>query len=248
MKMKNRKFEKFIKKYDLNDRDILLKYEHSYRVADLQVKYAKLLGFNKDDIEIAKIVGLVHDIGRFEQIRKYKTYMDFESMDHGSYGAKLLFEDGFIKEICDREDWYPIIKYAVISHNQWQLNKCSDERMMKHAMLIRDTDKIDILYLTGTLRETDLRPDDSKVSEKVKEYFRKHVLVDHRDIKTHNDEYVVKLAYPLDINYGIMYKETKTIFEKFYDDLKDNDDLLEIYNYVLDYIEKSIEEYEKETY
>ena len=242
--MKNRKFEKIINCYDLNDKDIRLKYDHSYRVAELQVKYAKLLGFSKEDIEIAKVIGLVHDIGRFEQIKRYKTYMDHVSMDHGTFGAKLLFEDGLIEGICDNKEWYPIIKFAIIAHNQWQFKKCDDERMNMHAMLIRDTDKIDVLYLSGTLKETNLYPDDSKVSEKVKEYFWKHMLVDHRELKTHNDDFVVKFAYPLDINYGVVYKEIKELFEKFYDEIKDNEDILEIYNYVMKCINEGIDKYE----
>lgn len=68
-------FERFIADYDLSNSDIKLKYNHSYRVADLQVKYAKLLGFNKEDIEIAKIIGLLHDIGRFEQLKNILLIM-----------------------------------------------------------------------------------------------------------------------------------------------------------------------------
>ena len=89
--MKSKRFEKFLNSYDMNDDRIRLKFEHTYRVTTLQEKYAKLLGFSKDDIEIAKIIGLTHDLGRFEQIKRYNTYMDHVSLDHGSYAAKLLF-------------------------------------------------------------------------------------------------------------------------------------------------------------
>ena len=170
--------------------------------------------------------------------------MDHVSMDHGAYGAKILFEAGLIEGICDKKEWYPIIKFAVISHNQWHFKKCDDERMNMHAMLIRDTDKLDILYLVGTLKDTNLYPDDSKVSEKVKEGFWKHMLIDNRNIKTHNDDYVVMLAYPFDINYGIVHVEMKKLFENIYDDLKDNKDILEIYNYVMKFINEGIDKYE----
>ncbi len=113
-----------------------------------------------------------------------------------------------------------------------------------HAMLIRDTDKLDILYLVGTLKDTNLYPDDSKVSEKVKECFWKHMLVDNRNLKTHNDDYVVMLAYPFDINYGIVHVEMKKLFENIYDDIKDNKDILEIYNYVMKFINEGIDKYE----
>ena len=208
-------FDKYVSNYDMSNLDILLKYNHSYRVMRLQEKYAKLLGWNEEDVELAKIIGLLHDIGRFEQLKVYNTYNDLKSIDHADYSVEQLFDKNEIIRFCDKKEWYPIIKFAVISHNQWHFKKCDDERMNMHAMLIRDTDKLDILYLVGTLKDTNLYPDDSKVSEKVKEGFWKHMLIDNRNIKTHNDDYVVMLAYPFDI-YGIVHVEMKKLFENIY--------------------------------
>ena len=70
------------------------------------------------------------------------------------------------------------------------------------------------------------------------------MLVDHRSLKTNNDDYVVMLAYPFDINYGIVYVEIKKLFEKIYDEIKDNKDILELYNYVMKYIDEGIDKYE----
>ena len=36
------------------------------------------------------VIGLLHDIGRFEQEAQYHTFNDFKSMDHGDYGAEYL--------------------------------------------------------------------------------------------------------------------------------------------------------------
>ena len=52
------------------------------------------------------------------------------------------------------------------------------------------------------------------------------------------------LAYPFDINYGIVHVEMKKLFENIYDDLKDNKDILEIYNYVMKFINEGIDKYE----
>ena len=62
----NKEFEKYIKNYDLNNKEIKKKYLHSYRVMNLSKKYATLLNYNKHDIELATIIGLLHDIGRIK--------------------------------------------------------------------------------------------------------------------------------------------------------------------------------------
>lgn len=57
----------------------------------LNKKYAKLLGFNEEDIYLAEIIGLLHDFGRFEQLRKYHSYNDATTIDHADYSIEQLF-------------------------------------------------------------------------------------------------------------------------------------------------------------
>ena len=87
VKMKE-EFDKYVQNYDLNNIDIKRKYRHSYRVMNLSKRYATLLGFSKEDIELATVIGLLHDIGRFEQLKVYHTYDDTKSIDHALYGSK----------------------------------------------------------------------------------------------------------------------------------------------------------------
>ena len=112
-----KEFDKFVSNYDIGNERIKLKYNHSYRVMKLSEKYSKKIGFSKEDIELAKIIGLLHDIGRFEQVKLYNTFNDKESVDHALLGVKLLFEDGLISKFWDKEEDYEIIKYSIINHN-----------------------------------------------------------------------------------------------------------------------------------
>ncbi len=59
-------FEKYVKNYDMKDPDILYKYKHSYRVMALSEYLADKLNLSQIDKDLAKIIGLYHDIGRFE--------------------------------------------------------------------------------------------------------------------------------------------------------------------------------------
>ena len=74
-------FDKYVGTFDLDDKNIQLKYNHSYRVADLSKKYAKLLHFSDEEVLLAETIGLLHDIGRFEQIKNYNSYDDSNNMD-----------------------------------------------------------------------------------------------------------------------------------------------------------------------
>ena len=89
-------FEKYVNNYDLTKEKIILKKNHSIRVMNLCIKYAKKLGFNDEDIFLAKVIGLLHDIGIFEQLKEFNSFDD-SNIDHADLGVKILFEEGYIK-------------------------------------------------------------------------------------------------------------------------------------------------------
>ena len=82
-------FDKYTNNYDMTNKNIRLKYEHSYAVMDLMGELAFRLNLDKEKIELAKIIGLLHDIGRFEQLKEYNSFSD-DNIDHGDYGADYL--------------------------------------------------------------------------------------------------------------------------------------------------------------
>ena len=61
-------FQEYFKKYDTNDGSIVLKIKHTLEVIKKSEYIANGLGLDKENIELAKIIALLHDIGRFEQI------------------------------------------------------------------------------------------------------------------------------------------------------------------------------------
>ena len=110
-------FEKYVYNFDMKDETIKAKYNHSYRVMKLSEKYARKLNFSKEDIEIAKIIGLLHDYGRFIQIKQYHTMKD-SIIDHADLGIKLLFENKEIEKFNIPQKYYDIIKFAIKNHNK----------------------------------------------------------------------------------------------------------------------------------
>jgi len=91
-----REFEEFVfNNYDFNEPAIKRKYYHSKRVSTISKKIAERLAWPLEDIKLATQIGLLHDIGRFDEWTMYKCFNKY--MDHGSYGAYLLNKEEYEK-------------------------------------------------------------------------------------------------------------------------------------------------------
>ena len=232
-------FDKYVKNYDLTNRDIKLKYNHSIRVMNLSKKYAKLIGFNESDVELATLIGLLHDIGRFEQLKVYHSYDDSKTIDHADYGVKILFDDGLITMFTNNKEDYPIIRDAIKYHNKLEVPKL-DDRTTKFAKLIRDIDKMDIVYLMGKLNEEDIHSTNDALSPKVLEAVKEHRCINLRDLNNDNDHIAIVYGFPFDINYDECVKEFKTNLGYYYDIVND-DKFKELYEIDLKYMNERID-------
>lgn len=94
-------FAEYVRNYDPSDEKIKLKIDHTYRVAGLCQRIAESLGLSEPDVDIAWLLGMLHDIGRFEQIRRFGTFNDAQSVDHAEFGADLLFKEGLIRKFVE---------------------------------------------------------------------------------------------------------------------------------------------------
>ena len=94
-------FAEYVRNYDSSDEKIKLKIDHTYRVAGLCQRIAESLGLSEPDVDIAWLLGMLHDIGRFEQIRRFGTFNDVQSVDHAEFGADLLFKEGLIRKFAE---------------------------------------------------------------------------------------------------------------------------------------------------
>ena len=113
-------FEAYLDEYDRADDKIHLKIVHTYGVVDAAEDIARRMGLDEEDVQLAKVIGLLHDIGRFEQL---KCYNSFESgtMDHAAFGVRILFEERLIRRFVEEDKWDEIIKTAIGHHSDYCL-------------------------------------------------------------------------------------------------------------------------------
>ena len=98
-------FENYLDEYDRQDEQIYLKIEHTYGVVKYAGEIARRMECSREDVELAELIGLLHDIGRFEQIRRFHSF-EPGTMDHAVFGAELLFgEEKMIRRFV-REDLF----------------------------------------------------------------------------------------------------------------------------------------------
>ncbi len=196
-------FDEYAMKFDFEEDAIRRKYEHSYRVMRESDAIVYFLGLEEDDSYLACMIGLLHDIGRFIQWRDYHTFSDRNSIDHAKLGAKILFDEGLIKKFnLDKND-YNLVRSAIENHGACKLNeKDLDEKTLLHSKIIRDADKIDILYQFSNPKILKLEEEDNNdISEKVKDDFYNHKSIFKDDVKNRNDETLMKIGIVFDLNF-----------------------------------------------
>lgn len=213
----SRAFEDYMQGYDTADKKVKLKIEHTYRVCELCETITKQSGFDNDEIEIAWLLGLLHDIGRFEQLRRFGTFIDAQSIDHAACGADILFHEGRIRDYIEDRSEDILLEKAVRFHSAYKLPKELTLREQKFANVLRDADKIDILKvniivpLEEIYNVTTKELKNCKVSDAVlKAFFEEHAVL--RSLKktpvdnvAGHISLVYELVYP--ISYEIVYKQ-----------------------------------------
>ena len=213
MKEKIKSFNEYVKQFDLKNKNIMGKYHHSFRVMEFCKELAISLNLNDEDIYIASLCGLLHDIARFEQLTKYNTYDDSKSFDHGDYGYKILKESDFIKEFTKNEEVISIILDSVKYHNKLSVPNLN-KRNMLFVNIVRDADKLDIITEQGN----EINDDKITLKESMLKSIYNKELCKNSDIENDVDYILRVLSWVFDFNFEYSYKyliDKKIIEKKF---------------------------------
>ncbi len=189
------------------DSAIRLKLRHTRNVAAEAWDIARSLGLSHEDCCLARIGGLLHDAGRFEQYARYQTYRDAKSEDHAVLGVKVLCRAGILDRLGLEEG--EVIRDVVLHHNRACLPMGWTSRPLRLLKLVRDADKIDIFRVVTEHyggRETNRAvevglPDEPKISEAVVERIRNGLPARVEDVRTLNDFKLLQLGWVFDINF-----------------------------------------------
>lgn len=209
-------FAAYAARYNDRDPKVKLKIDHTYRVAGLCARIAAAQGLDAAGVDLAWLCGLLHDVGRFEQLRRYGTFNDAVSIDHAACSAQVLFAEGHIRDYLDDGSEDGLLRRAVELHNAYRLPEDLDPRTLLYCNLLRDADKIDILRVnvetpleeiynvtTAALRSAAVTPE-------VEQAFYDHHTVLRALKRTPVDNVVGHIS----LVYGLVFAESRRIVKE----------------------------------
>lgn len=201
-------FKKYVNNYDLKNPHIERKVIHSYKVVEIAEIIAKSLNLIEEDVQLAKLIALLHDIGRFEQLKKYGTYRDRDSIDHADFGVKILFEDGYTRKFIEDNKYDEVILKAIKNHNKYKIEDGCNEKELLHCKIIRDADKTDIYRVNceDIIKKENILEDyeklkNQKIGTEVINAFKEFRLTDSNKLQSDLDWYLKNTAFIFDYNF-----------------------------------------------
>lgn len=178
-----------------------LKLHHT----DMVVANAKAIadgeGFDPAIAEVCELAALLHDTGRYEQLRIYNTFRDSESVDHAVFSHDIVCEKGWLDGHPHRD----AILDAVLFHNRRDIPEGLDPLTAAAAHCTRDADKLDIFrVLEDRVANTDWRNDNTafwnlpafaKPNPEVLSAIRDGRPVDYQNIRTLADFVLIQVGW-----------------------------------------------------
>lgn len=192
-------------RYDRSNGKIQLKIVHTLAVADVMDRLTEALPLTERQCHLAHICAIFHDIGRFEQVRRYDTFLDHLSVDHAQLGCQVLEQEGILEELTGGER--RMVLTAIRNHNRFQIEEGLDEETLLLCKLIRDADKCDIFRvfacedMVDTMGETEEQVARETITDAVYDSIFAHRCVKKEVRKTGLDKWVSFLAFFFDLYF-----------------------------------------------
>jgi hypothetical protein len=233
--------------------NLKLKEEHSRRTCEEMLYLAQELNLAGNQKRIADVIALLHDVGRFEQFVKYRTYNDSRSVNHCLLGLEVLRQRKVLEQV-DRKS-RELIEKAIEYHGLRELPDDLEGQCLLFSKLIRDADKLDVFYVVTEyyrqyrdnpeefMLELEL-PDEPTYSADVVEGILCGQRIDYGKLRTLNDMKLCQLGWVYDVNFTATLKRIKQrrFLEKIFDFLPKTEDIGKVREKIFEYVDSRIEQ------
>ena len=233
--------------------NLKLKEDHSRRTCDEMRYLVEELSLSDNQKRIAELIALFHDIGRFRQFVKYRTYNDSRSIDHCLLSLEVLRETKVLDEIEKEEK--QLIEKAIEYHGQKRLPGGLDGECLLFSQLIRDADKLDVFYVvTESCKQYRKNPDEfnlevefadvPRYSKQILEDILRGRLVDYSRLRTLNDMKLLQLGWVYDVNFTATLKRIRQrrFLEQIIDFLPRTEDIERVKAKIFEYVDCRIKQ------
>lgn len=134
--------EPFLDTDDEGEKNIRLKIGHTRKVCEAMALLSAGENLSENESRIASAVALLHDVGRFPQYRRWRTFRDSDSDNHARLAIDVIREENILADIEPFERL--LIEEAVRFHNLLEPPARIQSPTRLYIDLIRDADKLDI--------------------------------------------------------------------------------------------------------
>ncbi len=233
-----------------DQKNIALKKHHTFEVCRNIVQIAESLSLEHNQILLAEAVALFHDIGRFPQYAKYRTFRDSLSVNHGLLGAKTLTQKKILDGLPEHEQ--KIVIESVKFHNAFSVPQ-KEEEIIFFIKLVRDADKLDIwrVFLEYYESPEELRasavglglPDVPDYTGEVLSYIYSEKIVSLSRIKTLNDFKLLQLSWIFDVNFQPSFRllNERNYIDRIVAKLPQTGDIQSLSLFLKEFVQKSIQ-------
>lgn len=139
-------FDSYVEPFLITDdegiKNIQLKIVHTRKVCEAMALLSDGEGLSENETFIAAAIALLHDVGRFPQYRRWRTFLDRDSDNHARLAIDVIRDENILAGI-DRSEQL-LIEEAVRFHNLLAPPASIQSPTRKFINLIRDADKLDI--------------------------------------------------------------------------------------------------------
>jgi hypothetical protein len=233
--------------------NLKLKEEHSRRTCEEMSYLAQKLGLTENQRRIADAIAILHDVGRFEQFVKHRTYSDFRSVNHCLLGVEVLRRGKVLEQVDGREK--ELIEKAIEYHGLIELPADLEGDGLLFSKLIRDADKLDIFYVvmeySRQYRDSPEKfmlelefPDKLGYTAEVVEGLLCGRRIDYSKLRTLNDMMLCQLGWIYDVNFTATLKRIKQrkFLEKIFDFLPETEDINKVREKIFEYVDSKIKQ------
>jgi hypothetical protein len=226
-------------------RPIRLKEEHTKRACKQILLLGHELGLSEEDLLLAETTALFHDLGRFPQWRRYRTFIDSESRDHAQLAREVISEQRILSRLPPDEQ--ELIIETILLHNLRQLPADLPSRSLFFAQLLRDADKLDIwqLIITQQSEQSDLLntlagdiPISATYSQEILADLWEEKAPDFGSVENRNDMILLRMGWVFDLNFGPSCRKVleNRYVEQLCDQLPDNQEIAKLQEHLISYL------------
>lgn len=235
-------FTHYIETYQSQDETIQfhmdMKFEHTQKVIFHSAALTASLGLTDPEQILCRAVALLHDLGRFAQFTRYRTFNDSVSVNHATLGLEELERLGWLEVLptAQRES----IQLAIANHNAVKIDPTLTPQQKIYAMVIRDADKLDIFRVLEPMLEPATEAGCSSA-------LLANVLAGkqslYSDMKTPDDRKILRLSWIYDINFSWTMQKliAANYVNKVFDYLPRTPEIIELQNKLAVYMRRKAE-------